>query len=205
MTDKRAFLSYFHLSLRFQIGVSNPEFRKFEFAHTSMNSCVLVIYIHAVIIWKAPHSVYSPVLNLTLGPTRFQTFSIIKSYYWVLAEYELHMRRSEAHHLWTKGLFKTLITPIQELFRTNARENMKGINDLRAFLFGICFLFIKGKQDLRTCTWFMWLRIGQSSGILWTLKWIFGFHKRLWNSWLSEQLLASFIGPEKHLVSNQRQ
>jgi hypothetical protein len=40
----------------------------------------------------------------------------------------------------------------------------------------------------------IWLRIGNSRGLLWTRQWTFGFHKMLGSSWVAAQLAASQEG-----------
>jgi hypothetical protein len=40
-------------------------------------------------------------------------------------------------------------------------------------------------------TGLIWLRVGASSGLMWTRGWNLGFHETLRNSWICERLLAS--------------
>jgi hypothetical protein len=51
---------------------------------------------------------------------------------------------------------------------------------------------VRGKSEMLVVvrTGLIWLRIGTSGGLLWTLLWTFGFHKFLGSSWVAIQLAA---------------
>jgi hypothetical protein len=50
------------------------------------------------------------------------------------------------------------------------------------------------KWNVVVFTGLIWLRIGNSEGVLWTQKWTFGFHRMLGNFWAAERLAASQEG-----------